>query len=279
MRVAIVTDSTADITPEEATELRVTVVPLQVLFGERMFRDGVDIKASDFYPMMAAHSVLPTTSQPSAGTFAAVFEQLLQEYDQIIGLFISSGLSGTVRSAETARDMAGGAITVVDTGLVAYALGIVVLEAATMARNGATAEDILARVSFMQERVHAYFIVDSLDHLRRGGRLGGASAVIGAMLQIKPVLMLRDKTIEVYEKVRTQKRALETIADRFVMDVQGKKRVVAGVIHSTVPEQAEAFKERLQARVPQAEWRVIELDPVLGVHVGPRVLSLIYFSE
>ncbi len=279
MRVAIVTDSTADITAQEAAELRITVVPLQVLFGERMFRDGVDIKASDFYPMMAVHSDLPTTSQPSAGTFAEIFEQLLEECDQVIGLFISSGLSGTVRSAETARDMVGGAITVVDTGLVAYALGIVVLEAAAMARNGATAEDILARVSFMQERVHAYFIVDSLDHLRRGGRLGGASAVIGTMLQIKPVLMLRDKTIGVYEKVRTQKRALETIADRFVMDVQGKKRVVAGVIHSTVPEQAEGFKERLQTRVPQAEWRVIELDPVLGVHVGPRVLSLIYFSE
>ncbi len=279
MRVAIVTDSTADISAQDAEKLDITVVPLQVMFGERTFRDGIDIKASEFYPMMAAHSDLPTTSQPSAGTFVEIFERLLEEYDEVIGLFISSELSGTVRSAETARDLVGGAVTVVDSGLVAYALGIVVLEAATLAAEGATAADILARVAFVQERTHAYFVVDSLDHLRRGGRLGSASAIIGAMLQIKPVLMIRDKTIAIYEKVRTQRRALETIADRFVADVQGKNRIVAGVIHSAVQGQAEGFKERLQVLAPQAEWRVIELDPVVGVHVGPRVLSLIYFAE
>ncbi len=279
MRVAIVTDSTADISAQEAEKLDITVVPLQVMFGERTFHDGIDIKASEFYPMMAAHSDLPTTSQPSAGTFVEIFERLLGEYDEVIGLFISSELSGTVRSAETARDLVGGAVTVVDSGLVAYALGIVVLEAAALAAEGATAADILARVAFVQERTHAYFVVDSLDHLRRGGRLGSASAIIGAMLQIKPVLMIRDKTIAIYEKVRTQRRALETIADRFVADVQGKNRIVAGVIHSAVQGQAEGFKERLQVLAPQAEWRVIELDPVVGVHVGPRVLSLIYFAE
>ena len=279
MRVAIVTDSTADISAQDAEKLDITVVPLQVMFGERTFRDGIDIKASEFYPMMAAHSDLPTTSQPSAGTFVEIFERLLEEYDEVIGLFISSELSGTVRSAETARDLVGGAVTVVDSGLVAYALGIVVLEAAALAAEGATAADILARVAFVQERTHAYFVVDSLDHLRRGGRLGSASAIIGAMLQIKPVLMIRDKTIAIYEKVRTQRRALETIADRFVADVQGKNRIVAGVIHSAVQGQAEGFKERLQVLAPQAEWRVIELDPVVGVHVGPRVLSLIYFAE
>ncbi len=279
MRVAIVTDSTADISAQEAAKLGITVVPLQVLFGETAFRDGVDIKASEFYPMLAAHSELPTTSQPSAGTFAEVFENLLHDCDEIIGIFISSSLSGTVRSAETARDLVGGAITVVDSGQAAYALGIVVLEAAALAAEGATAADILARVSFVQERVRAYFVLDSLEHLRRGGRLSSASAIIGTVLQIKPVLTLRDKKIEIYEKVRTQRRALESMADRFVTDVQGKRRVVAGVIHSAVQAQAEEYKEQLQMRAPQAEWRVIELNPVVGVHVGPRVLSLIYFAE
>ena len=279
MRVAIVTDSTADISAQEAAKLGITVVPLQVLFGEQTFRDGVDIKASEFYPMLAAHSELPTTSQPSAGTFAEVFENLLHDCDEIIGIFISSSLSGTVRSAETARDLVGGAITVVDSGQAAYALGIVVLEAAALAAEGATAADILARVSFVQERVRAYFVLDSLEHLRRGGRLSSASAIIGTVLQIKPVLTLRDKKIEIYEKVRTQRRALESMADRFVTDVQGKRRVVAGVIHSAVQAQAEEYKEQLQMRAPQAEWRVIELNPVVGVHVGPRVLSLIYFAE
>jgi len=279
MRVAIVTDSTADISAQEAAKLGITVVPLQVLFGEQTFRDGVDIKASEFYPMLAAHSELPTTSQPSAGTFAEVFENLLHDCDEIIGIFISSSLSGTVRSAETARDLVGGAITVVDSGQAAYALGIVVLEAAALAAEGAAAADILARAAFVQERVRAYFVLDSLEHLRRGGRLSSASAIIGTVLQIKPVLTLRDKKIEIYEKVRTQRRALESMADRFVTDVQGKRRVVAGVIHSAVRAQAEEFRERLQMRAPQAEWRVIELNPVVGVHVGPRVLSLIYFAE
>ncbi|MHB1685251.1 MAG: DegV family protein [Bacilli bacterium] len=279
MRVAIVTDSTADISAQEAAKLGITVVPLQVLFGEQAFRDGVDIKASEFYPMLADHSELPTTSQPSAGTFAEVFENLLHDCDEIIGIFISSSLSGTVRSAETARDLVGGAITVVDSGQAGYALGIVVLEAAALAAEGAAAADILARVSFVQERVRAYFVLDSLEHLRRGGRLSSASAIIGTVLQIKPVLTLRDKKIEIYEKVRTQRRALESMADRFVTDVQGKRRVVAGVIHSAVQAQAEEFRERLQMLTPQAEWRVIELNPVVGVHLGPRVLSLIYFAE
>lgn len=279
MRLAIVTDSTADLPREEALDHDVTVVPLHVIFGEQSYRDGIDLTASEFYAKLSTEKVLPTTSQPSVGDFVEVFTRLLKDHDAVLGIFISSELSGTVRAAETARGLVDGEITIVDSGMVAYALGIQVLEAAKLAKAGTDVETIVTRLQEVQGRIDAYFVVDSLEFLKRGGRIGGGAAVLGTLLQIKPVLMLRDKRIDMYEKVRTHKKALDMLFQRFVEDSQDKSYVYGAVVHSAALDLATEAKKTILEKVPQANMRIIELDPVVGVHVGPGVLSLIYHAE
>ncbi|PWI57285.1 DegV family protein [Sulfoacidibacillus thermotolerans] len=279
MRIAIVTDSTADLSPQEVAEYGITVVPLQIIFGEHAYRDGIDLTAAEFYAKLVNHKVLPTTSQPAVGDFVEAFQKLLESHDAIVGIFISSELSGTVRAAETAREIVSGEIAIVDSGMTAYALGIQVIEAAKRAQVGATVEEIVSRLQEVRERTSAYFVLDTFEYLRRGGRVGGAAAALGTLLQIKPVLLLRNKRIEVYEKVRTHKKALDLIVSRFVLDVQGKQTVYGAVVHGAAVEQAIALQHEVLTRVPDANLRVIELDPVIGVHVGPGVLALIYYAE
>ncbi len=279
MRIAIVTDSTADLSKEEAHRHEITVVPLHVIFGEQSYRDGVDLTASEFYGKLIIEKNLPTTSQPSVGDFVEVFSRLLENHDAIMGIFISSELSGTVRAAETARGLVAGDITIIDSEMVAYALGIQVVEAVKLAKSGSTVAQICARLDEVRARTSAYFVVASLDYLRRGGRIGGGAAVVGTLLQIKPVLMLRDKRIDVYEKVRTHKKALELLLQRFVDEAQHKSYVYGAVVHSAALDQGAALQATILERVPQADLRLIELDPVVGVHVGPGVLALIYHVE
>ncbi|WP_067934772.1 DegV family protein [Alicyclobacillus kakegawensis] len=277
--IAFVTDSTAYLTPEQANEYGIEVVPLSVLFGSETFREGVDLTAEEFYARLAEADKLPTTSQPTPGEFAKVFERLLKDHDSVLCLLLSSGLSGTTQSAEIAAKQVGGDVTVVDSRIASYGIAGPLLDGAALARQGGSKEDVLNLWRRELEEMHAYFVIDTLEYLHKGGRIGGASAVFGALLQIKPILTINDGRIDLFEKVRTHRRAMERMLARFDEDARDGRPLQVGVVHSRRLEDAERLRQDLLARYPNIQADISELGPVIGTHTGPGVLALVYYPR
>ncbi len=288
MRVALVTDSTADLTIEEARRLGVAMVPLQIGFGDETLLDRAELTPAEFYRRLAGGGVLPTTSQPSPTAFADVFSDLLTSHDAIVGAFISRKLSGTVAAAETARKMVmdsgaamDGAIELIDSGTTSYALGQVVAAAARVASRGGGQAEVVETLRRLMARSHAYIAVDSLDSLRRGGRIGGAAALLGSLLQIKPILTVKDGLVSVEEKVRTFQRALDVLAQRAgreatALDEAGTPQVA--VVHTAAPEHAATLAQLLTRVAPRVEWHVRDMGPTLGVHLGAGHAGVVYIG-
>jgi DegV family protein with EDD domain len=270
--VAIVTDSTSDLPPKLAAENAVTVVPLVLNFEGKSLLDGVDITPSEFYRRLPNATTHPTTSQPSAGAFAEKYAALLQNHDAIVSIHISEKLSGTVASARQAADMTDPArVHVIDSELVSMSLGLVTLVAAALATQGKDAAAIESMVTSMRPEVHTYFSVATLEFLRRGGRIGRASALLGSVLQVKPVLCIRDGLVTPLERVRTFERALNRVVD-LVREVDRGKGVCLIVGHADAEADAERVGRELE---PIAETLMIQpLGPVVGAHAGPGVVGV-----
>jgi DegV family protein with EDD domain len=271
-RVAVVTDSTADL-PTQLTKSRsITVVPLTLNFEGRSLLDGVDIRPSEFYRKLPNATTHPTTSQPSAGRFAETYAQLLNDHDEIVSIHISEKLSGTYASAVQGADMTDPKrVRVVDSQLVSMSLGLVTLAATAMAAKGESAKSIADRVTAMREHVQTYFSVATLEFLRRGGRIGRANAMLGSVLQVKPVLCIRDGEVTPLERVRTFDRALNRIIElaRAVDRGQGLCVIVG---HADAEDDAERVARGLEN---MAETLMIQpLGPVVGAHAGPGVVGL-----
>jgi len=276
--VAIVTDSTADL-PSQLTKSRsITVVPLTLNFEGRSLLDGVDIRPSEFYRKLPNATTHPTTSQPSAGQFAETYARLLSDHDEIVSIHISEKLSGTYASAVQGAEMTDAKrVHVIDSQLVSMSLGLLTLAATEMAAQGSSAASIAERVTSMREKVQTYFSVATLEFLRRGGRIGRASAMLGSVLQVKPVLCIRDGLVTPLERVRTFDRALNRII-QLTREVDRGKGLCVIVGHAD----AEADAERVaQALDPVAETLMIQpLGPVVGAHAGPGVVGVgVYAAE
>lgn len=269
-RVAVVTDSTADLAPELVEERGITVVPLTVIMDGRDYLDGVDITASEFYTRLAASEGGATTSQPSPGRFAEVYEQLLGQHDEVISLHISAQLSGTYEAATQGAALVGTArIRVVDTGMVSMPLALLTLAASAMVSEGAAAEAIAERLRPIQERMRVYFMVATLEYLRRGGRIGRASALLGSVLQMKPVLTIAEGQVAPLERVRTQERALTRVIE---LASAIDRPVCALVGHAMAAEAAERIARALE---PHAESLIVApLGPVVGAHAGPGTVGV-----
>ncbi|RIV18809.1 DegV family protein [Alicyclobacillaceae bacterium I2511] len=276
-KIAFVTDSTADLTEVEVQEYGISVVPLQVIFGNQTYRDGLDLSGDEFYNKLRQSSTLPTTSQPSAGEFVTVFERLLKDYDTVLALVLSDKLSGTYRSALTAAQMVGGDVRVVDSKIATYGIGGPLLDGIQLAKQGASADEIVSYWEATRAAMKAWFIVDTLEYLHKGGRIGGAAAAFGTLLQIKPILTLVDGRIELFEKVRTHHRALERMLAELDAVASAGQPLRLGVIHSQREEDARALADQLVAKYPQLRARVVYLGAVIGTHTGPNVLSLILY--
>jgi DegV family protein with EDD domain len=270
--VAIVTDSTADLPLELAKARSVTVVPLTLNFDGRSLLDGVDITPAEFYRRLPQASTHPTTSQPSPGSFAETYKTLLKDHDSVVSIHISEKLSGTVASARQAADMTDPKrIHVIDSELVSMSLGLVTLAASALAGKGAEAETIEAKVLAMRPHVQTYFSVATLEFLRRGGRIGRASALLGSVLQVKPVLCIRDGLVTPLERVRTFERALNRIVE-LTRQVDRGKGVCIIVGHADAEADAERVSRELE---PIAETLMIQpLGPVVGAHAGPGVVGV-----
>lgn len=271
-RVAIVTDSTADLPPQMARGRTVTVVPLTLELDGKSLLDGVDITPAEFYRRLPAATTHPTTSQPPPGRFAEAYSSLLAEHDSIVSIHISQKLSGTYASAKQAADMVDPArIRVVDSELVSMGLGLVTLVAATMAAKGAEVEVIEAKMLDMRSQVQTYFSVATLEFLRRGGRIGRASALLGSVLQVKPVLCIRDGLVTPLERVRTFERALNRVVE-LTREVDRGHGVCVIIGHADSEADAERIGRELE---PICETLMIQpLGPVVGAHAGPGVVGV-----
>lgn len=272
--VTIVTDSTADLPDGISKELGITVVPLKVIFGREIYRDGVDIDLDTFYERMRAGEIA-TTSQPSPGDFEAVYRDLLAGAKSIISIHISRDLSGTVNAAEAARSLLPHAdITVVDSRLVAGALGFLVRAAAKAALEGRKRDEVLSLVMKLIRAIRVFFCVESLEYLRRGGRIGGAQALLGTILNIKPILCLEGGIIRPFEKVRGQKAALRRLAE-IVLERAGQNPVMCQVLHANNPGAAEELVGLLGPLPTGSTLEVGMIGSVVGAHAGPGVFGAV----
>ena len=271
-RIAIVTDSTADLPPELAAARGITVVPLTLNFEGQSLLDGVDITPAEFYRRLPAATTHPTTSQPSPGRFAQAYSALLADHAAVVSIHISEKLSGTYASALQGAAMTDpGRIRVIDSQLASMSLGLLTLAGSTLAAQGADAASIEARVLALREQVQTYFSVATLEFLRRGGRIGRASALLGSVLQVKPVLCIRDGLVTPLERVRTFDRALTRIVE-LTRAIDRGQGVCVIVGHAGADADAERVGRELE---PIAETLMIQpLGPVVGAHAGPGVVGV-----
>jgi DegV family protein with EDD domain len=269
-RVALVTDSTAEVPPDLAADRGIHSVPTTVTLGGQSYRDGVDITAAEFYEKLGATEGMATTSQPSVGEFAETYERLLADHDEVLSLHISADMSGTIASAQQAAEMVGAdRVTVVDSRMVSMALGLLVLAVDRILQQGATAAEARDRLVPIRDGLRVYFVVGTLEYLRRGGRIGRASALLGSMLQVKPVLTLADGVVAPLERVRTAEKALGRVID---LASQSGSRLCAAVGHADTDEQAGRIAAALRDRCESLI--VIPLGPSVGAHGGPGTVGL-----
>jgi DegV family protein with EDD domain len=271
--VRVVTDSTADLPPELAADLGISVVPLQIIFGEETFRDGIDMDAAVFFQRLSASKELPRTSQPSAGDFVEVYERLALETDRILSIHLSSGFSGTVETArQAAQELTGRVqIEVIDSHSVSMAMGLAVIEAARAAQAGGDLSACADTARSVLRRTRIAVTLESLEYLRRGGRIGRAQALLGGLLRIKPILTIRDGEAFPLARARTRQKALDEMR-RLCLE-QGRI-TEAAVMQATTPDDARYLADQVAQRFPGAPVHVGQMGPVIGVHGGPGLIGL-----
>jgi DegV family protein with EDD domain len=274
MTVRVVTDSAADLDAELADELGVRVVPLTIRFGADEFVDRQDLTPAEFYARCAASPVLPETAAPSPGAFDTAFRSLFDEgADTIVCINLSSGLSATMQSAENAaRGLEGRDIRIVDSRSVTWGLGSQVVTAARAARDGASADEVVRLVEDMIPRTRVYGSLDTLDNLKKGGRIGNAQALLGTLLSIKPLVTIVDGVVEEGGKARTRSKALKVLVDK-VAEAGAVENLA--VMHGQAPDLDE-FLELLAAVHPRDQIHVGDIGATIGVHAGPRVMGVTF---
>jgi len=277
--IKIITDTTSGLPLELAQAHDIPVLPQIIIFGEETYRDDTEMDTRMFLQKLRASPTLPKTAAPPPALYNPIFERLLAEgYRTIICLHPSSELSGTVRSALTAaQDFPGADIRVVDTRTVAAPLATVVLLAARWAREGVDADTIIARVQDMLARQRVYFVVDTLEYLHRGGRIGGAQALLGGLLQVKPILTLRDGRVEPFEQQRTQKRALSRLQELVLEECPSTPESYLAVMHADAEATARELAADFSAQLGIPDIPIYELPPAIVTHAGPGVLAVSYF--
>jgi len=277
MPVRIVTDSSCDLTDDEVAKYGIEVVPLTIRFGDDELEDRTELTASAFYDKLASTAVLPETAAPAPGKFEAAFRrQQAAGADAVVCINLSSGLSATMQSAQNAAQAVADdlAVTVVDSRSITSGLGTQVLLAAAAAAAGASADEVVALVNQLAARTHVVGALDTLDNLKKGGRIGGAQALLGSLLSIKPIVDISTGTVEEAGKARTRKRALESLRDTVV--AAGPIEHLC-VTHGFAPD-LDQMLDLLAPHHPRGGIRIGHIGPVIGTHGGPRVMGVTWLD-
>jgi len=281
-KMHIITDSGSDLPQQLCEQLNIHVIPLYVMMGDESYKDRIDLQPATYYPRLKELAKLPTTSQPTPGDFKNLFANLLEEGGEILCLTISSGLSGTYQSAVTARDMLGGQgrIEVMDTQAASIGQGLLAVEAARLADQGKTMDEILPQIRERKARLHSIFTIDTLENLVKGGRVSAFQGGVGALLDIKPILHLNEEgKIVTLNKVRSRKKALTQLDAEIEArgkDLQGQ---VMGVSHAREPELAAEKAQILMEKFGAAEVIVGEIGAVIGTHTGQGCVAVFFFGD
>lgn len=280
-KIAIVTDSTSSLPNEYLKKYNITVVPQVLIWGEQTFEDGIDIQPDEFYRKLTNTKVIPTTSQVSVINMKNAFEQRLAEGYEVIGMFLSSKLSGTQQSAAQGREaLASGKdkVHLVDTQTTSMSMGFQVLAVARAAAEGASATECMALAERVKSATGIFFMVDTLEFLHRGGRIGGAQRLLGTALNLKPILTVKDGKIEAVERVRTKGKAIIRLEELIAEQCKGKLPIRLASLSANAAEDAQATLKSASASLGAEELISAELSPVLGTHTGPGTVGLAYLT-
>jgi DegV family protein with EDD domain len=275
MTVKIVTDSTADLPDELVKEMGITVVPLYVRFGDEVLRDRVDISEDEFYERLQHDPVHPNTTQPTPQDFVDVYQKLSAAADGIVSIHLSAKLSGTCSSALQAKGMVVKecSVEVVDSETLSMALGLVVIAAAEAAKAGKSLDEVVEAAKQAMPKIRLLFLLDTLEYLQKGGRIGKAKALLGSILNVKPMLAVKDGELVPAGQVRTRAKGIDKLFEyvKNAGDIQD-----LAVVYNTTPDEAEALAKRIGSVFDKEKIRMARVGPTLGVHGGPGAMMVAF---
>nr|WP_106778869.1 DegV family protein [Lysinibacillus timonensis] len=278
-RIHIVTDSTCDLTKEEILEYNIHVVPLSIQIDNQTYVDGVDLEPSSFLQMMKNSKTLPKSSQPAPGHFKQLYDELGKNGDQIISIHMTGSMSGTVESARQAASMTESDVTVIDSRYIAIALAIQLREAIRLRDEGATVEQIVSRLEEVRNNTRLFVVVDTLENLIKGGRIGKGKGIIGSLLNIKPIASLDDGSYTPIAKVRSHKQVIKYLYEQFIEDTKGKTVRAVGISHA---DGLQTMGNSLIEQIQSTGFEHVEVkftSPIISTHTGPGAIGFIYFAE
>lgn len=278
--VHIIADTTSSLTLDMANQLGVDFFPQIIIFGDESFRDDTELDTATFLSKLKAAVALPKTAAPPPALYTSVFKHIAESGDTAIVLCPSADISGTVRSATVAaQDFPEADIRVIDTRTVATGLGSIVKQAVKWAGEGLPADEMVARITELSQRERVYFMVDTLEHLYKGGRIGGAQMLFGSILQVKPILTLKDGHIEPVESQRTKRRALERMKEIIETECPRGPEAFITVMYGDNKDEAEAFANELKKSMGIEEIPLYLLPSAILVHAGPKVFGVSFFTK
>jgi len=279
-KITIVTDSSASLPHQIRKDLNICVIPLWLIWDNESFRDGIDIQPRDFYQRLKKSSSLPTSTQPSVEEFKEFFQDCAVDSDAIVNVLASSRISGTVDSACAAKEFFPDLpIHVVDSYFSAMGQGLIAIAAARAAAEGKTVEEVVAAAEKMRENANLLFVVDTLEYLHKGGRIGGAKRLLGTALNIKPILHFDQGLIEPLSQTRTKKKGVEEMLDIATKRLGGKRMAEAAIVHVDCLEEGESLVDLVRDRFNPAKIFISDVSPVVGTHVGPGGLGLAFYPD
>jgi DegV family protein with EDD domain len=284
MTLAIVTDSTSYLTEDEVKKFNINVMPIPVIIDNKMYKEGVDFTTDEFYDLLASSAEFPKTSQPATGEWLELFEQLKSDgHDEALVISLSSTISGTINTVTSLENaIEGFKVHSYDSKLTVRIMGLLVLKAAQMAEAGKSMDEILTVLNQLTPTIDEYFVVDDLQNLARGGRLSNASAILGSMLRVKPILTFDNESnyIVPFEKVRSMKKALGRAEDLFVQAKEEADYPLHGlVVHGNSLEAGEKFRDAMQEKYPDVPFDLSYFGPVIGTHLGSGAIALAWMRE
>lgn len=280
MKVAVMTDSTAYISKDVREKLNIHMVPLSVVFEDTSYQEEIDITSEEFYKKVQETKRLPKTSQPSIGYVTTKLEELAKEYDAVISIHLSSGISGTYQTVASAGEMVDGIdVYTYDSEISCMVQGFFVLEAVEMVKENKSPEEIIGRLDVMKQSLRAYFMVDDLTNLQLGGRLSSAQALVGSLLQVKPILHFVDKVIVPFEKIRTRKKAIKRIMGMLEADAEKGKDLRVVFIHGNNEQAAIELRNEFSSRYPLADTMISYFGPVIGTHLGEDSVGVGWYMK
>ncbi len=278
--ITIVTDTTACLPKAQYPELGIPLLPQIIIFGDKEYRDDTEIDTAGFLEKLRASSVLPKTAAPPPSLYHPIYEKYSANGNTIIVLIPSSDLSGTFRGASVGAETFPNAdIRLIDTRSVAGGLGSIVLQAAKWVKQGLSADEVEKNIRNMCKREHVYFLIDTLEFLHKGGRIGGAKALVGSILQVKPILTLKNGKVEAADSQRTKKKAIARLIEMVLEDCPKDESASLSVSHCDALDEAETLKSQLESLLGITNVPIYELPPAIVVHAGPKTLSVSYFIK